>query len=242
MDGSESDALVALSNVTKTYDIGRTFHAVDDVSLSLPPNSYTAIMGPSGSGKSSLLNLIGCLDTPTSGSVRLGDEDVSALSERKRTRVRGRDVGFVFQSFNLLPRLTALENVTLKLVFGGVPIERGRSTALELLEDVGLADRAHQRPTKLSGGEKQRVALARALVNDPLLVLADEPTGNLDSGTSDRILSLFDDLYAEGNSLVVVTHAPEVAAHAERIVHFRDGRIERISTNDGESPERLSEL
>lgn len=240
MAGTQSDALVALSNVTKTYDIGRTFHAVHDVTLSLPPNSYTAIMGPSGSGKSSLLNLIGCLDTPTSGTVHLGDEDVSALSERKRTRVRGRDIGFVFQSFNLLPRQTALENVTLKLAFGGVPIERGRSTALELLEAVGLADRAHQRPPKLSGGEKQRVALARALVNDPLLVLADEPTGNLDSETSDRILSLFDGLHADGNSLVIVTHSPEVASHAERIVYFRDGRIERISTDDGGGTEQRS--
>jgi putative ABC transport system ATP-binding protein len=185
-------------------------------------------MGPSGSGKSTLMNLIGCLDTPTEGHIDVNGEEVTTMSDRERTRIRGDEVGFVFQTFNLMPRLTALENVALPLVFKGV--DRGERTdrAAAVLERVGLGDRLDHRPNELSGGQRQRVAIARALVSDPALVLADEPTGNLDSETGEQIMDLFADIHADGNTILMVTHERHIAEHAERIVHMLDGKLERI--------------
>jgi putative ABC transport system ATP-binding protein len=225
--GGEPAVAVRLEGVRKTYQIGEPVHALDGVSLTLPRGSYTAVMGPSGSGKSTLMNLVGCLDTPSEGTVVVDEEDVTALSERERTRLRGREIGFVFQTFNLMPRLTALENVALPLVAAGQPREQRDRRARELLARVGLADRADHRPSELSGGQRQRVAVARALANDPALVLADEPTGNLDTETGSRILDLFAELHAAGNTILVVTHERHVAAHADRIVHLLDGGVER---------------
>jgi putative ABC transport system ATP-binding protein len=185
-------------------------------------------MGPSGSGKSTLMNLVGCLDRPTEGIVRVNGNDVSALSERKRTALRGQTVGFVFQTFNLMPRLSALENVALPLVFRGVSRRKRRERAGELLFRVGLGERTDHRPNQLSGGQRQRVAIARALVADPTIILADEPTGNLDTDTGDGVLELFGELHKEGRTVVMVTHEREVAEHAERIVHVLDGELEGI--------------
>jgi len=220
--------VVRLSNVTKTYESGRTVEALSDVSLSLPAGTYTAVMGPSGSGKSTLLNLVGGLDTPTTGTVSLDGRDLAALSEPERARTRGRTVGFVFQTFNLMPRLTAVENVALPLVFQGVDRGERRERAAELLDDVGLGDRLDHEPAELSGGQRQRVAIARALSADPALLLADEPTGNVDTETGERIMSLFADLHAAGNTILLVTHERRIAEHAERIVHVRDGEIQEV--------------
>ena len=219
---------VALDDVRKTYQLGEPVHALDGVSLDVPRGSYTAIMGPSGSGKSTLMNLVGCLDTPTDGRVVIDGQDVTTLGERERTRLRGTQVGFVFQTFNLMPRLTALENVALPQLFQGVGRAERQERARELLDRVGLADRADHQPNELSGGQRQRVALARALVNDPALVLADEPSGNLDTETEADILDLFEEFHDAGTTMVVVTHERHVAERAERIVHLLDGRIERI--------------
>ncbi|WP_336342860.1 ABC transporter ATP-binding protein [Halalkalicoccus ordinarius] len=219
---------VALEEVTKTYTLGEPIDALDGVSLSIPRGSYTAIMGPSGSGKSTLMNLVGCLDRPTVGTVRVDGRDVTDLSDRKRTALRGRSIGFVFQTFNLMPRLSALENVALPLVFQGVSRRRRHDRARSLLDRVGLGDRADHRPSQLSGGQRQRVAIARALVVDPSIVLADEPTGNLDTDTGARILELFGELHEEGHTVVMVTHERDVAEHAERIVHVLDGTVEGI--------------
>jgi putative ABC transport system ATP-binding protein len=223
-----SESAVSLVDVRRTYHAGQPVHALDGVTLDVPQGSYTAVMGPSGSGKSTLLNLVGCLDTATSGEVWVAGKEVGALSGRERTALRGKEIGFVFQTFNLMPRLTARENVVLPMVFQGVGRAVRRDRATDLLADVGLADRADHRPNELSGGQRQRVALARALANDPALVLADEPTGNLDTETGDRILRLFADLHAAGNTLLVVTHERRVAEHADRIVHLLDGGIERV--------------
>ncbi|WP_306054823.1 ABC transporter ATP-binding protein [Natronococcus wangiae] len=228
-----TDTAVSLSNVRKTYRVGEPVHALDGVSLEIPRGSYTAIMGPSGSGKSTLMNLVGCLDTPSEGVVSIGDRDVGSLGERERTRLRGTEVGFVFQTFNLMPRLTALENVALPQLFQGVDRAERRERARELLERVGLGDRADHRPNELSGGQRQRVALARALVNDPAIVLADEPSGNLDTGTEAEVLDLFGEFHDAGTTMVVVTHEPHVAERAERIVHLLDGKIERVEELDG---------
>lgn len=212
----------------KTYQLGEPVHALDGVTVDVPRGSYTAVMGPSGSGKSTLMNLVGCLDTPTSGSVFVDGADVGAMNDRERTRLRGEKVGFVFQTFNLMPRLTAVENVALPLVFRGVSKDERHERAGDILERVGLGDRLGHAPNELSGGQRQRVAIARALVNDPALLLADEPTGNLDSETGANILDLFDELKAEGNTLVMVTHERDVAERADRIIHLLDGQIERI--------------
>ena len=208
------------------------------VTLTVPRGSYTAIMGPSGSGKSTLMNVIGCLDTPTAGRVVVDGADVGRLSGRERTRLRGTEVGFVFQSFNLMPRLTALENVALPQLFQGVSRRERRAHARELLERVGIGDRTDHYPNELSGGQRQRVALARALANDPAIVLADEPSGNLDTETEARVLDLFDEFHDAGTTMIVVTHEPHVAERAERIVHLLDGRIERIDAvgSDGKAP------
>ena len=237
-DGAEEPA-VSLDDVRKTYQLGEPVHALDGVSLSIERGSYTAVMGPSGSGKSTLMNLVGCLDTPTEGTVRVDGRDVVTLSDRERTRLRGEEIGFVFQTFNLMPRLTAAENVTLPMVFQDVPRGERRSRAIELLERVGLGDRADHRPNELSGGQRQRVAIARALANDPALLLADEPTGNLDSETGERIMALFAELNAEGNTILMVTHERSIAEHADQIVHLLDGEIERIETV--EAPRRPRE-
>ncbi|SDX95328.1 ABC transporter ATP-binding protein [Halobellus clavatus] len=221
-------AQVALDDVTKEYDLGGTVRALDGVDLTLEPDSYTAVMGPSGSGKSTLLNLVGALDTPTSGGVFVAGEEVSALSERDRARLRGTEVGFIFQTFNLMPRLTAVENTALPLVFAGWSPDRRRDRAADLLSRVGLGDRLDHQPNQLSGGQRQRVAIARALAADPSLVLADEPTGNVDTDTGADIMRLLDDLQADGNTVLLVTHERRIATHADRIVHLRDGQIERI--------------
>jgi putative ABC transport system ATP-binding protein len=220
---------VELREVRKTYEMGgEALHALDGVSLAIPRGAYTAVMGPSGSGKSTLMNVIGCLDTPTDGVVEIDGTDVTLLSDYDRTSLRGDDIGFVFQTFNLMPQQTALENVALPMTFQGVGRSERRERARELLTRVGLGDRTGHRPNELSGGQRQRVAIARALANDPAIILADEPTGNLDSKTEADILELFEELNDAGNTLLMVTHERSVAEHAERIVHLFDGEVEEI--------------
>ncbi|WP_049924204.1 ABC transporter ATP-binding protein [Halopiger djelfimassiliensis] len=234
--GTDGGTAVSLSNVRKTYRVGEPVHALDGVSLEVPRGSYTAIMGPSGSGKSTLMNLVGCLDTPTAGEVVVGGRAVGSLEDRERTHLRGTEVGFVFQTFNLMPRLNALENVALPQLFRGIDRSTRRARARDLLERVGLGDRADHLPNELSGGQRQRVALARALVNDPAIVLADEPSGNLDTDTEAEILNLFDEFHGAGTTLLVVSHERHVAERADRIVHLLDGTIERIEELDGTNP------
>ena len=228
MSSTDSEAAVSLADVRKTYQVGEPVHALDGVSLEIPRGSYTAVMGPSGSGKSTLMNLIGCLDTPTEGSVVVDGQDVSTIGERKRTTIRGEEIGFVFQTFNLMPRLTARENVALPLVFQGWDRADRDQRASDLLESVGLGDRLDHRPPELSGGQRQRVAIARALAAEPALLLADEPTGNVDTETGSRVMDILDGLNDEGRTILLVTHERYIAEHADRIVHVRDGRIERI--------------
>jgi putative ABC transport system ATP-binding protein len=222
----EAVPVIRAEGLSREYVLGgETVHALRDVTLTIEPNEYVAIVGPSGSGKSTLMNLIGCLDTPTSGEYRLRGQLVSGMSDAQLARVRNREIGFVFQTFNLLARSTALRNVELPMMYGGVPGPERRRRATLALEHVGLADRMHHRPNELSGGQRQRVAVARALVNRPALILADEPTGNLDSRTGADVLGLFDELHAAGQTIVVVTHDAEIAARAERRVAFHDGEI-----------------
>jgi putative ABC transport system ATP-binding protein len=211
-----------------------TIYALRDVSLEIERGEYVAIMGPSGSGKSTLMNLLGCLDTPTSGRYELNGTDVSEMGDNELAEIRNREIGFVFQTFNLLPRSTAAHNVELPLIYSGLNSENRRQMALEALAHVGLSDRVHHKPNELSGGQRQRVAVARALVNKPSIVLADEPTGNLDSKTGQEIMALFEELSRKGNTLIVVTHEEEVARHARRILRIRDGLIA--------SDERVSEM
>jgi len=219
--------LVRLESVKRTYRMGgQDVCALDGIDLSIEANAYVAITGPSGSGKSTLMYILGCLDSPTSGRFEFDGRDVSRLSDRQLSRIRNELLGFVFQTFNLLPRATALHNVAVPLVYAGVPGRLRRRRALEALERVGLADRAHHRPNELSGGQRQRVAIARALVNRPSLILADEPTGNLDSTTGAEIMAIFDELHAEGNTILVVTHERYIAEHAQREIALRDGRIQ----------------
>jgi putative ABC transport system ATP-binding protein len=219
-------ALIEIRDLRKTYPMGgEEVHALDGIDLDIERGEYVAVMGPSGSGKSTLMNLIGCLDTPSSGSYLLNGKAVEGLDDEALAAIRNQEIGFVFQTFNLLARTTALENVELPLVYAGVGRRERRERARRALEKVGLGDRMDHRPNQLSGGQRQRVAVARALVNDPSILLADEPTGNLDSATSAEIMNLFDELHAAGNTIILVTHESEIAAHARREVILRDGRV-----------------
>ncbi|WP_276279915.1 ABC transporter ATP-binding protein [Halorussus caseinilyticus] len=236
-EGQPREEAVSLRDVRKTYFLGEPVHALDGVDLSIPRGSYTAVMGPSGSGKSTLLNLIGCLDTPTEGEVWVNGREVSAISQRKRTTARGEEIGFVFQTFNLMPKLTAAENVALPLVFQGVGKSERIDRAKDLLSQVGLGNRGDHRPNELSGGQRQRVAIARALAADPAIILADEPTGNLDQETGKQIMGLFQRLHDEGNTILMVTHERPIAEHAQRVIHVLDGTVEKIEEID--SPRRV---
>jgi putative ABC transport system ATP-binding protein len=219
-------SLIRLENISRRYEMGyETVHALREVSVQIERGEYVAIMGPSGSGKSTLMNLLGCLDTPTAGKYELNGTDVSEMDDNDLAEIRNREIGFVFQTFNLLPRSNALHNVELPLIYGGMDSETRRERALQALSSVGLADRVHHKPNELSGGQRQRVAVARALVNNPSILLADEPTGNLDSKTGVEIMGLFEDLSKKGNTIIVVTHEEEVARHARRILRIRDGLI-----------------
>ena len=219
-------SLIRLQNISRRYKMGTEIvHALRGVSLEIARGEYVAIMGPSGSGKSTLMNLLGCLDTPTEGSYEFNGAQVSEMDDNDLAEIRNREIGFVFQTFNLLPRATALRNVELPLIYAGMPAEERKKTALDALGQVGLADRVHHKPNELSGGQRQRVAIARALVNNPAILLADEPTGNLDSKTGNEIMLLFEELSRKGNTIIVVTHEEDIAMRARRIIRLRDGLI-----------------
>ncbi len=224
-------ALIETRELWKTYVMGgEEIHALRGVSIAIERGEYVAIMGPSGSGKSTLMNLIGCLDTPTKGSYLLNDKEVASMNDDELARIRNEEIGFVFQTFNLLPRATALHNVELPLVYAGVSGKERLEKAKLALEKVELMSRATHRPNELSGGQRQRVAIARALVNNPSILLADEPTGNLDSKTGNEIMGVFDRLHQGGNTIILVTHEPDIAAYAHRVVHIRDGQVEKDAT------------
>jgi putative ABC transport system ATP-binding protein len=220
--------MIELQEIHKDYHLGlETVRALQGIDLNIGENEYVAIMGPSGSGKSTLMNLIGCLDTPTSGLYVLNGSDVSDLDDDALAEIRNREIGFVFQNFNLLPRASALHNVELPLIYNGTPSAERKELAEQALTKVGLGDRMHHRPNELSGGQRQRVAVARALVNNPSIILADEPTGNLDTRTGDEIMDLFEQLHDNGNTIILVTHEEYIAEHSDRIIRLRDGRVER---------------
>ncbi len=222
----EPDEVIVVDNLWKTYNMGaEQVHALRGVNLRIRHNEYVAIMGPSGSGKSTLMNLIGCLDTPTQGSYWLNGHEVSELNDDELARIRNKEIGFVFQTFNLLARATALHNVELPLIYNGTPAVERIERAKAALAAVNLGERMYHKPNELSGGQRQRVAIARALINHPSIILADEPTGNLDSKTGAEIMALMDELHAKGNTIIVVTHEPDIASYAHRIVHIRDGEI-----------------
>jgi len=219
--------VIDIEGVKKLYQMGaETIHALRGVSLKIHRNEYLAIMGPSGSGKSTLMNMLGCLDTPTEGHYEFNGKNVAAMVDDELADIRNREIGFVFQTFNLLPRSDALKNVELPLIYAGVPPHERRERAIQVLREVGLENRMYHKPNELSGGQRQRVAIARALVNRPSIILADEPTGNLDSQTGVEIMALFEQLYSLGNTIIVVTHEEDIAQHARRIVRLRDGLIE----------------
>ncbi len=219
-------ALIETKDLWKTYEMGaETVHALRGASIAIEKGEYVAIMGPSGSGKSTLMNLIGCLDTPSQGNYTLNDKDVSNMTDDELANIRNREIGFVFQTFNLLPRATALHNVELPLIYNGSSTDERKEKAVKALTRVDLADRVTHKPSELSGGQRQRVAIARALVNDPSLILADEPTGNLDSKTSVEIMRLSDELHKQGNTIIVVTHERDIALHAKRVITILDGQI-----------------
>ncbi len=220
--------IINIEHIAKIYQVGsEEVHALRDVSLKIDKNEYVAIMGPSGSGKSTLMNMLGCLDTPTSGIYQFKEHNVSDMSDNELARIRNKEIGFVFQTFNLLSRSDAIHNVELPLIYAGVPYTERRERAETALIDVGLKDRMHHKPNELSGGQRQRVAIARALVTNPSIILADEPTGNLDSKTGEEIMLLFNDIYGKGNTIILVTHEEYIAEHAARIIRLKDGLIEK---------------
>ena len=223
--------LIQMHSIVKNYEIGEeVVHALRGVDLSIKPNEYVAIMGPSGSGKSTLMNIVGCLDTPTEGSYDLNGKAVSDMTDDELAEVRNKEIGFVFQNFNLLARSDSLHNTELPLIYSGVSRKKRRDMAIAAMEAVGLAERMHHKPSELSGGQRQRVAIARALVNDPSIILADEPTGNLDSKTGEEIMEIFEILHEKGNTIILVTHEKYIADHASRIVHILDGQVDSDET------------
>ena len=228
-----SRGVISTEVLTKTYIMGtERVDALQGISIDINRNEYVALMGPSGSGKSTLMNLLGCLDTPTSGTYLLNDINVSKMTDTELAAVRNKEIGFVFQTFNLLPRMSSLENVALPLVYSGISKNDREAKARKVLEQVGLGDRVDHKPNELSGGQRQRVAIARALVNDPAIILADEPTGNLDTKTSIEIMAIFEEIQANGNTVIIVTHEPDIAEHAHRIIRLRDGKVETDVINE----------
>ena len=227
-----NNAMISVKDLRKTYQMGsQLVHALQSVSLDIRVNEYVALMGPSGSGKSTLMNLLGCLDTPTAGEYFLNGINVSTMTDDQLAEVRNKEIGFVFQTFNLLPRLTALENVALPLVYSGLGRSARHEKARKALEAVSLADRMTHKPNEMSGGQRQRVAIARALVNDPAIILADEPTGNLDTKTSLEIMEIFDEIHHQGNTIILVTHEQEISEYAQRVIRLRDGLVESDELN-----------
>jgi putative ABC transport system ATP-binding protein len=223
---ANNDILIEIEDLWKTYQMGaEEIHALRGVSFNIQRGAYVAIMGPSGSGKSTMMNLLGCLDTPSKGKYLLNTRLVSDMDDDELAHIRNKEIGFVFQTFNLLPRASALHNVELPLIYNGTPAGERRERAIKALQNVELGERIYHRPNELSGGQRQRVAIARALVNNPSLILADEPTGNLDSATSNEIMALFDELYQRGNTIILVTHEPDIATHAHRVIRLLDGKI-----------------
>jgi putative ABC transport system ATP-binding protein len=228
-----SGNVIEIRNIIRDFKLGQEIvHVLKGIDLDIKRGEYVAIMGPSGSGKSTLMNLLGCLDTPTAGSYNLNGNDVSQMSDDDLAEIRNKEIGFVFQTFNLLPRTTALDNVALPMIYAGANKKDRNIRATEVLTDVGLADRMDHKPNQLSGGQRQRVAVGRALVNKPSIILADEPTGNLDSKTGTEIMALFDQIHASGNTVIMVTHEEDIAAHAKRVIRLRDGVIESDTFND----------
>ncbi len=228
-----SNPIINTKQLSRYFQVGSVkIKALNEVDFSITKNEYVALMGSSGSGKSTLMNILGCLDTPTRGKYYLNQTDVSKLNDEQLASIRNKEIGFIFQTFNLLPRSTALENVMLPLIYAGVSKEDREKRAIKSLSSVGLSDRIHHKPNELSGGQRQRVAVARALINRPSIILADEPTGNLDSETSEEIMQLFENIHKEGNTLIVVTHEQEVANHSKRIIRLKDGKIESDKPNN----------
>ena len=224
--------IIDIQNISRCFQVGKTeINAVKNISFNVNKNEYVALMGASGSGKSTLMNMLGCLDSPTSGKYFLNSKDVGALEDNKLAEIRNKEIGFIFQTFNLLPRSTALENVMLPLIYAGVARNEREAKSINMLKSVGLADRIHHKPNELSGGQRQRVAIARALINKPSIILADEPTGNLDSETSNDIMNLFSNIHQEGNTIIIVTHEAEIANRAKRIIRLKDGEIESDKIN-----------
>ncbi len=227
-----SQEIIKLKGIVKTFTIGTVkVKALRDISLTIFENEFVALMGPSGSGKSTLMNILGCLDTPTSGNYVLNNQDVSSLTDNELAEIRNKEIGFIFQTFNLLPRATALDNVALPLIYAGIRKDKRKERAMEVLTQVELADRVKHKPNELSGGQRQRVAIARAMVNSPSILLADEPTGNLDSKTSIEIMGLLEEIHGKGNTIIIVTHEEDIAKHAHRIIRLIDGQISSDEVN-----------